>query len=355
LVILTRVELARGAADPAPHLAEIAAAADRAAMLNRQLLAWTRTQILDLETVDLRDVLGRLLPLIRSLVPDEVQVHLERSASPCEVEIDVGRIDQVITQLAANARDAMARGGRILIDVAPARIVGGDPIEGGYAQPPPPGPYVRLGVTDSGPGIAQDDLGRVFEPFYGTPRGKGVGLGLSRVWGVVRQHRGYVGVSNVEPQGVRFEVLLPREEMAPTSDIPRADSGERSCEAVLLIEDDAAVRRGIRAALETRGYSVTEAGNAEESRRALEKGLVPDLVVLDVVLPGTSGPAHFRELSALFPDLRCVFVSGYAEERNVAKLLGPSVAYLEKPFSFDELHEAIGRTRDTMSGPSSVD
>ena len=162
LVILTRVELAAGATDPAPHLHEIAAAANRAALLNRQLLTWTRSQALHLETVDLRDVLGRLLPVLRSLVPDVVQVHLERSAVSCAVEIDVGRIDQVLIQLTANARDAMPDGGRVLIDVAPVRIESGAPIEGGYAHPPPPGPYVRLGVTDSGAHLADEDRERVF-------------------------------------------------------------------------------------------------------------------------------------------------------------------------------------------------
>lgn len=349
LVVLTRVELAREAVDPAPHLEEIAAAANRAAMLNRQLLTWTRSQILDFETIDLRDVLGRLLPVLRSLVPEEVQVHLERSAAPCGVEVDVGRIDQVIMQLTANARDAMPDGGRIVIEVAPLRVERGEPSEGGYPHPPPPGPYVRLAVTDTGPSIADEDLDRVFEPFHGSKRGEGVGLGLSRVWGIVRQHRGFVGVRNVVPRGVRFEILLPGEEIVPTSDVPRGGKTARSREAVLLVEDDAAVRRVMRAALEARGYTVTEACNAEESRRAFENGLVPDLVVLDVVLPGTPGPAHFRELLDRFPTLRCVFVSGYAEEKNVARLLGPRVAYLEKPFSFSDLHEAIGRTKDTMS------
>ena len=169
------------------------------------------------------------------------------------------------------------------------------------------------------------------------------------MWGIVRQHRGYVGVRNTEPRGARFEILLPGEPTVAVSELPRAASAARSRGVVLLVEDDDAVRRVIRAALETRGYAVTEACNAEESRRALEGGLVPDLVVLDVVLPGTSGSAYFGELVASFPTVRCVFVSGYEEERTVAQYLGPRVAYLAKPFSFTDLHEAIGRTKDTMS------
>lgn len=351
LVILARAELAADGDDPAAHLAEINAAARSAAKLNRQLLTLSRDHVLDLENVDARAILERLLPLLRSLGGGGIEVGLEQSRRSCWIEADPGRIDQVLIQLAANARAAMPGGGRLRIEVQPLRLRDPAELEGRFVQAPPPGPYVQISVTDTGSGIPEESLERVFEPFYRAKEGDGTGLGLSSVWGIVRQHRGYVGVQNVAPRGARFEILLPgREAPHATTELAPPSSAERTFEHILLLEDDDAVRRVVRTALETRGYVVHEARNAAEAHEAIERGVVPDVLVADVEVPGTSGPTLFRELRARMPALRGLFISGHAEDASVHDLLGPRVAYLEKPFSFADLHASVEATgADTLA------
>ncbi|MCC6873004.1 MAG: response regulator [Sandaracinaceae bacterium] len=350
LVMMTRLDLALAATEPGDparrHLDDIGAAAERAAKLTRQLLTLTRNQSVEMEPVDLRDVVLRVLPLLRSVVREDVTVTFDRSPKPCFVRADSGRIDQVLINLSANARDAMPGGGRLVVEVAPAFVEPSGAPGVRYVQRPEPGHYVRLAVTDSGTGIDDGILERVFEPFFSRKEGSGVGLGLSSVYGIVRQHGGFVGVRNVEPHGARFEVLLPSiAEAAPVSR-PSLPPASPTAVRVLLVEDDDAVRGVVRTALESQGHAVVEARDAQDVwRRVEEGGFVPDVVVSDVVMPGTHGPAIFEQLRARWPSLRAVFVSGHPGEGDrIQRLLGPRVAYLAKPFSVGDLRAALERT-----------
>jgi len=238
----------------------------------------------------------------------------------------------------------MPRGGRLAIEVTPATITAESELAF-FAQRPEPGTYVRLAVTDTGPGIEDDILERIFEPFFSRKGPNGIGLGLSSVYGIVRQHGGCIGVRNVEPHGARFEILLPASAPLSKPRMPSLPPAAAMPERVLLVEDDDAVRRVVRTALESRGHVVLEARDAADAQRVLRgQSQQPNVLVSDVVMPGLHGPELFETLRRELPLLRAVFISGHASER-LDLTLGAGVAYLDKPFSLRDLHDALDRTR----------
>ncbi|HWP62337.1 MAG TPA: ATP-binding protein [Candidatus Binatia bacterium] len=323
----------------ATEAAEIRAAVERASGLTRQLLAVSRRQILEPRPVDLAATVGGLEPMLRRLLGERIELVVER-APGAWVEADPAQLEQVVLNLAVNARDAMPDGGRLTIAVGLARA--GSMVDG--RSEPLETEAVLLRVQDTGVGMSPEVAARAFEPFYTTkPAGVGTGLGLATVYGIVRQSGGEVFLETAPGAGATFTIVLPRID-PPTAEPAAAEApaAARRPGTILLVEDEAAVRALVRRILEGDGYAVVEAadGGAAEAAAA-DLDAPPDLLVSDVVLPGLTGPELARRLRARWPDLRIVFVSGYPAPEAGLDGAAEGAAFLAKPFSPDQLRAAV--------------
>jgi len=328
-------------------LVQINQNANRAAALVGQLLAFSRKQTMQPEVLDLRDTLSDLAHLLNRLVGEKVRLTLRHDPVLPPVRGDRRQLEQVMMNLVVNARDAMPDGGEIVVETE--RRVLRDAMKRDRAIVAP-GTYVSVRVIDEGIGIPQDKLQKVFEPFFTTKRtGEGTGLGLSTVYGIVKQTGGFIFVDSVVGQGTCFTLLLPAHELeaqepAPVpaaqieNKLPQKGSG-----VVLLVEDEAPVRAFAARALRLRGYTVIEAETAEDALRTLDDdGLAVDIFVTDVVMPGMDGPTWVRKARESRPDTRVVFVSGYAEDAfGEGSEAIPNSVFLPKPFSLSELTETV--------------
>ncbi|MEM0946005.1 MAG: ATP-binding protein [Pseudomonadota bacterium] len=319
--------------------------ANRAAALVGQLLAFSRKQNMRPEILDLRDTMGDLGHLLNRLVGETVTLDLNHEADTKLVRADRRQLEQVIINLVVNARDAMPDGGRIEIQIC-TRWIASVLIRDRASVPV--GEYVEIRVRDEGVGIDQDNLSKIFEPFYTTKRaGEGTGLGLSTVYGIVKQTGGYIFADSTPGVGTLFTMLFPAQEpTVATETAPIATPKTRSPDdggVVLLVEDEAPVRAFASRALRLRGYTVIEAANAEEALDKLADGaLQVDVFVTDVIMPGMDGPTWVSEALRDRPDTRVVFVSGYAEEsvtEGQARI--PNSVFLPKPFSLNQLIETV--------------
>ena len=320
--------------------------ANRAAALVSQLLAFSRKQTLRPQNLEIRETLSDLTHLLDRLVGEKVQLRLEYDPVKRAVRADKRQLEQVVMNLVVNARDSMPEGGEILISTAGTEIC--EPMLRDRVAVPR-GAYVSISIQDKGCGIASDKLQKIFEPFYTTKRtGEGTGLGLSTVYGIVKQTGGYIFVDSSVGQGTIFTLLVPASDLpaqkaaSPPSDIKlvanRPEGG-----AVLLVEDEATVRTFAARALRLCGYSVLV---AESGERALEIAQNPtvkfDLFVTDVVMPGRGGPSWVREALQTRPHIRIIFMSGYAEDKLTADQSSvPNLIFLAKPFSLTQLAFAV--------------
>jgi PAS domain S-box-containing protein len=322
---------------------EIRDAAERAATLTRQLLAFSRRQLLQPRILDLRDVLADLQKMLRRIIGEDIRLTTRLGPEPTRVHADRGQIEQVILNLAVNARDAMPHGGiltlettRVVLDAAWARAHLGVK----------PGRHVLLAVSDSGCGMPEEVRRRAFEPFFTTKEeGKGTGLGLSTVYGIVQQSGGTIWVYSEEGHGTTFKIYLPLvdaegEPTPPPAPAPMEAAGQGT---ILVVEDEPAVRRLAARILRDRGYQVLEAEDPDAARQLFaEHGAAIDGVVTDVVMPGSLGPALVAELRASRPDLPALYTSGYTEgavfEREV---LEPGAPFLQKPFMPEAFARAV--------------
>ncbi len=327
-------------------LVQINQNANRAAALVGQLLAFSRKQTLRPEVLDLRDALSDLTHLLNRLVGEKVSLVLRHDPLLPPIRGDKRQLEQVMMNLVVNARDAMPKGGTILIETE--RVFIKDALMRDRAVVAP-GSYVSVKVTDQGIGIPNDKLQKVFEPFYTTKRtGEGTGLGLSTVYGIVKQTGGFIFVDSVVDSGSCFTLLFPSHD-APLDDIPRETVVEPKVKArqgegvVLLVEDEAPVRAFASRALRLRGYTVIEAASAEDALETLQDdSLAVDIFVTDVVMPGMDGPTWVRRALETRPEVKVVFVSGYAEEVfGDDKNQIPNSVFLPKPFSLNELTETV--------------
>ncbi len=327
-------------------LVQINQNANRAAALVGQLLAFSRKQTLRPEVLDLRDTLSDLTHLLNRLVGEKVQLTLDYDPVLPSIRGDRRQLEQVMMNLVVNARDAMAEGGEIRIETESRTLM--EPLQRDRAVVEP-GQYAAVKVTDQGTGIPQDKLQKVFEPFYTTKRtGEGTGLGLSTVYGIVKQTGGFIFVDSVVGEGSSFTLLFPAFEAPATAQLPEKVVEKRKMPAtgsgvVLLVEDEAPVRAFAARALRLRGYTVLEAGCAEEALDILEDPLVKvDLFVTDVVMPGLDGPTWVRQALLDRPGTRVVFVSGYAEDVFAEGDDDiPNSIFLPKPFSLNQLTETV--------------
>jgi signal transduction histidine kinase/CheY-like chemotaxis protein len=323
------------AGDPLRELiAEITRAGERAAALTRQLLAFSRRQVLDPKVLDLNAVLADLEKMLRRLIGEDVRLTTRLQPGLGRVKVDPAQIEQVILNLAINARDAMPRGGELIIETANIDL------DGSYAKwhaEVHAGPYVRLRVCDTGQGMAEEVKRHIFEPFFTTkPPGKGTGLGLTTVYAFVEQSGGHIEVASEPGRGTAFMICLP---CAEESGKPRSFAGTlrapQGTETVLLVEDEPAVRALTRHVLQASGYTVLEASDGDEALHLAEQhsGSI-HLLVTDVVLPALGGAQLGERLRIHRPELRVLFVSGYADDAIIRHGVRESeVDLLQKPFS----------------------
>ncbi|MGB8398135.1 cell cycle histidine kinase CckA [Bradyrhizobium sp.] len=330
--------------------------ATRAATLVRQLLAFSRRQTLRPQVLDLGDALSDLTMLLRRLIGEKVKLDLVHGRDLWPVKVDVSQFEQVVVNLAVNARDAMPEGGKLTVKTA--NLTAEQAALLSY-KGMPAADYVRIDISDTGTGIPADIVDKIFEPFFSTKEvGKGTGLGLSTVYGIVKQTGGFVYVDSEPGQGTSFRIFLPRHR--PEQDVaaephaardapaeppkPRADlTGQGT---ILLVEDEEGLRSLNARGLRSRGYSVIEASNGIEAMEALEeKNGAVDLVVSDVVMPEMDGPTLLKEMRSRNPDLKIIFVSGYAEDAFEKSLPeNEQFAFLPKPFTLTQLVAAVKET-----------
>ncbi|MFL2786341.1 MAG: ATP-binding protein [Paracoccaceae bacterium] len=312
--------------------------ANRAAALVAQLLAFSRKQTLRLEHLDIRDMLSDFTHLLNRLVGEKVELCLNYDPALHRVRADKRQLEQVLMNLVVNARDSMPQGGKIVISTAESNITAPFLRDRVVVEP---GQYVSVTVSDQGCGIASDKLQKIFEPFYTTKRtGEGTGLGLSTVYGIVKQSGGYIFVDSEVAKGTQFTLLLPASvaELRPKpTTIARPPKPNRKvCDnVILLVEDEATVRTFAARALQLRGFKVIEACSGEEALKTLsDQSLKIDVFVTDVVMPGLDGPSWVKEALADRTNVGVVFVSGYAEDNfqtHQARI--PNSVFLPKPFS----------------------
>jgi two-component system cell cycle sensor histidine kinase/response regulator CckA len=331
-------------------LRQIHASAERAANLTRQLLMFSRRQVLQPRTVDLNDVITGLAKMLRRMIGEDIELQLHLHTRPLLLQADPGMLDQVLMNLAVNARDAMPEGGRLIIETG-ERVA--DDVLVRLQPEAKPGRYVCLRVTDTGCGIPEEILPHVFEPFFTTKEpGKGTGLGLATVYGIVKQHRGWLNVESVVGRGTTFHLWLPalahgtalqsRPEVRPQ---PRGGT-----ETILLVEDDDAVRLLTRAMLERHGYRVIEASDGPGALERWEKHRADvALLLTDMVMPrGLSGRELAQRLQTDRPGLKVIYLTGYSVEFAGRELtLEPGQNFLQKPFLADVLLAAVRRSLDT--------
>jgi PAS domain S-box-containing protein len=327
---------------------EISRAAHRAATLTRQLLAFSRKQVLQPRIVTLNAVVTDLSAMLRRIIGEDIELRLELDHGLGQVLADAGQLEQVITNLAVNARDAMPRGGRLTIrtaNVAAEDVAASDP-----EAPPLLGPLVAVSVADTGTGMDERTQARLFEPFFTTKElGRGTGLGLATVYGIVRQSGGHIRVRTRLHHGTTFTVYLPRVEgdPGPDGETGAADAMPPGTETVLVVEDEEAVRALARRVLISRGYRVLEAGSAADALALVGEFDRIDLLITDVVMPDMGGPALAEQLVRNRPDLRVLYISGYAEEAIQRHGILPAGGMLlEKPFTADQLSRQV---RESLS------
>ncbi|MDX2122108.1 MAG: PAS domain S-box protein [Gemmatimonadota bacterium] len=321
---------------------EIKRAATRAANLTRQLLAFGRRQVLQPRTIDLDLLVQGVESLVRRLIGEHITLQTQTVPGLWRVRADPGQLEQVIVNLCVNARDAMPTGGRLLLETANVQYPGA---AHGPEAIMPAGAYVLLAVTDSGAGMDPQTLRHIFEPFFTTKEaGRGTGLGLATVYGIVKQSDGFVFVDSELGRGSRFRIYLPRVEgAAEPVEAPPERPTARASGTILLVEDEEAVRRLARRVLEEVGYTVLEAADGPEALRLLERweGNL-DLVVTDVIMPGMSGQELSARLRAIRPWLRIMYVSGYTDDTILQHgTLLPNTSFLQKPFTPGALAQGV--------------
>ncbi len=327
-------------------LVQINQNANRAASLVGQLLAFSRKQNLQPEVLDLRDTLSDLIHLLNRLVGEKLTLSLSHDPGLHPIRADKRQLEQVLMNLVVNARDAMSDGGEIRIETADVTLSG--PLERDRVTVPA-GNYVVVKVIDQGEGIPADKRHKIFEPFYSTkPVGEGTGLGLSTAYGIVKQSGGYIFVDSEVGSGTCFSLYFPAHEKPVTepanTSIEKASTPIKKNEGViLLVEDEAPVRAFASRALRLRGYTVLEAENAEDALKTLEdETLSVDVFVTDVIMPGMDGPSWVKKALASRPDVKVVFVSGYAKEDAVDNQASiKNSVFLPKPFSLRDLTDTV--------------
>jgi CheY-like chemotaxis protein len=331
-------------------LGEIRKAAVAAASLTRQLLAFSRQQVIEPRLVNLNDIVESSEKMLRRLIGEDVDVQMTLSPSALTVMIDPGQLEQVMMNLAVNARDAMPTGGKLTLETA------GVTLDAEYARdhwPLVPGNFAMLAMSDIGCGMDEQTRALMFEPFFTTkPVGQGTGLGLATVYGIVKQSNGFIWVYSEPGKGTSFKIYFPLLDQTPekhaTTD--RSQAPRNGTETILLAEDATSVRVAARQILERFGYTVLEAANGTEALIREQNEVRIDLLLTDVVMPEMSGRELVDRFAKLRPNIKVLFMSGYTDDAIVRHgVLRPGTAYLQKPFSPDALARKVRDVLDSRT------
>jgi PAS domain S-box-containing protein len=333
------------------HAQEISNAAGRATSLTRQLLAFSRKQMLAPKIVDLNSVVTENVKMLTRLIGEDIDLVMVPGKDIGAVKADPGQIEQVIMNLAVNARDAMPQGGKLTIETANVTL------DANYARlhaPVRPGDYVMLAISDTGMGMDADTQAHIFEPFYTTKGLKGTGLGLSTVYGIVKQSDGYIWLSSEANKGTSFKIYLPRfsatGETLATQPALAHDQTSRGHEIILLVEDEENLRRLARHALENQGYVVIDAPDGATAIQISQAHKGPiHLLLTDVIMPGMNGRELANHLSPIRPDMRVLYMSGYTENYiGHNGTLDEGITLLQKPFTLPALKAKVREALDTQ-------
>ena len=363
MVISGYVEFLLERLGPDPQLRgpaqEISNATQRATSLTRQLLAFSRKQLLAPKLLDLNELVAENLKMLTRMIGEDIDLVMVPGPTLGAVRADPGQIDQVIMNLAVNARDAMPQGGKLTIETANVAL------DDNFARthaPLTPGDYIMLAISDTGIGMDNETQTRIFEPFFTTKGLKGTGLGLSTVYGIVKQSGGFIFVDSKPQRGTAFRVYFPRADgrenaaAAAAQDslgLPRADRGQ---ETILLVEDEAILRHLARQYLETQGYKILEAEDGAAALQIVDgyKGTI-DLLLSDVIMPGMNGRELAARVIKLLPDVRVLYMSGYAENAvGIDGTLDAGINLLQKPFSLPVLKDRVREVLDSEPIPLEV-
>jgi PAS domain S-box-containing protein len=356
-VILSYTDMLMADASPrdprAEDLSEIRKAAVAAASLTRQLLAFSRQQVIEPRLLNLNDVVASSEKMLRRLIGEDIDVQTTLSSAPLTVLVDPGQLEQVMMNLAVNARDAMPTGGKLTLETANVTL------DADYARdhwPVTAGNFAMLAVSDIGCGMDEQTRSRMFEPFFTTKGAShGTGLGLATVYGIVQQSNGSISVYSEPGKGTSFKIYFPLLDEAPEQYAakPVSDATPNGTETILLAEDATAVRLAARQILERFGYTVLEAANGADALSAAEQGPAIDLLLTDVVMPEMSGRELVDRFAKLRPKTRVLFMSGYTDDAIVRHgVLRPGTAYLQKPFSPDTLGRKVREVLDSVLAPT---
>jgi len=323
-------------------LVQVSKAADRAAALTKQMLAFSRRQVMQVRVVNVNSVVAEISHLLRRIIGEDIELVTRMADRLANARLDPDQLGQVILNLAVNARDAMPSGGLLQLETANVEL---DEAYCGGHPPTLPGRYVMLSVTDTGTGIAKADLPHIFDPFFTTKEvGKGTGLGLSIVYGIVKQSGGYIWVYSEPGQGTTFKLYFPATDSAPAHVALRGGmAGHTQGQTILLVEDDAAIRANVRNCLQHLGYHALEVESGEAALEACDRSSANiDLVITDLVMPGMGGHQLAEKLQERFPALHVLFTSGYTADNAVRReLLQAGNPFLEKPYTVAALSDAV--------------
>jgi PAS domain S-box-containing protein len=330
----------------AQDVSEIIKAAQRASGLTKQLLAFSRQQVLHASALDVNGLITDMVGMLTRLIGEDIKVVLALAPNLSLALVDRGQLEQVVMNLVVNARDAMPGGGRLTIETTGVELENSSFHEETVMQ----GTYVMLAITDTGSGMTKETQRRLFEPFFTTKEpGKGTGLGLSTTYGIVKQSKGYIWVYSEPAHGTTFKVYLPcsnRELVEPVSPAIAAPI-ESASETVLLVEDESGVRQLAKRILDNAGYRVLVATNGDDAETMFARHADSiDLVVTDVIMPGCGGPELLGRLQVRAPELRVLYMSGYTEQSAAHKAgLEPGLPFVQKPFTAAEL---VRQVRDAL-------
>ncbi len=327
---------------------QIRKAANRAASLTRQLLAFSRKQVIEPRVLDLNDLLAEIDKMLRRMIGEDIELTTLQGPSLGRIKADPGQIEQIVMNLVVNARDAMPQGGKLSLET------GNVDLDQGYARRHAgarAGPYVALTVSDTGVGMDAETQSHIFEPFFTTKEmGKGTGLGLATVYGIVKQNGGYIEVQSSPNRGTTFRIYLPRvQERADASRTRETQDPPRGTETILVVEDETAVRQVVREALQGFGYTVLETGEPEDGLAicAAHPGPI-HLLIADVVMPRMNGRLLAQQLTLKRPDMKVLYMSGYTDSAIVQHgILERGVFFLQKPFALTTLASKVREVLDS--------
>ena len=332
------------------NIDEIQNATDRAASLTRQLLAFSRRQVMEMKVLDLNTLLRDLEKMLRRVIGEDIELAIQLAEDLGRVRADVGQIEQVIMNLAVNGRDAMPNGGKLTIETANVEL---DEFYGRRHVDVKPGHYVMFSVSDTGVGMAPEVRERIFEPFFTTKeKGKGTGLGLSTSYGIVKQSEGNIWVYSEQGKGTTFKIYLPRvnepleaiRKEVLKEDLPRGN------ETILIVEDEEEVRKLAGKILERQGYRILETSNGNDAILACERYRSPiHLMLADVIMPGMGGSELAKLLEPLYPDIKILYMSGYTDAIVHHGVLQRGVNYIQKPFTMERL---VRKVREVLNKDS---